>query len=170
MRLKNILKSILLTSILLSVANTEVITNIDIQGNQRVDASTILTRTAIKAGDDIDDDDINELVKLLHDTELFDDVKIQKRKKGKLIIKVKEKPIVRKIQFSGNKKLKTENINKMLKDIVIKPNETLSTKKVKYTQMALLEIYKKLGIYNATVNPKIIKRSNNKVDLIIEIS
>ena len=103
MKLQNILRSLLISSIYVSIANTEVITSIDIQGNQRVDSSTILTRTAIKAGDDIDDDDINELVKLLHDTELFDDVNIQKREKGKLIIKVKEKPTAAFFPYIGRK-------------------------------------------------------------------
>ena len=170
MKSKNLLKYVVISSICLSIANTEIITDIKIQGNQRIDSSTILTQMAVKTGDDVDDNNINELIKMLHNTELFDEVNITIKERGKLLIKVKEKPTVRKVIFSGNKALKRDNINKMLKNIIIKPNETLSTKKIKNIQMALLEIYKKLGIYNATVNPKIIKRTNNKVDLIFEIS
>ncbi|MBR1944145.1 MAG: outer membrane protein assembly factor BamA [Alphaproteobacteria bacterium] len=163
------LKSLLLCSVCISIANTEVITSIDIQGNRRVDSSTILTQISIKKGEDIDNNSINELVKSLHNTELFDDIKVQKKPNGKLTIKVKEKPIVKNIRFVGNKKLKTDDIKKMLSNVLIKPNETLSTKKIKNVQMALLEIYRRMGIYNASVDVKIIKRHNNQVDLEYQI-
>ena len=170
MKLNFLLKSLILSSIYFSVANTEIITNIETKGNKRVDYETILAHTSLKVGNNVDDNDINELVKKLYNTGLFSDVIVERNKKGKLIIKVKEQPTVKEIRFEGNKKLKTDIINKMLKDIIIKPNETMSPKRIKTIQMALLEIYKKMGLYNATVNPKIIKRSNNQVYLIFEIN
>ena len=170
MKLNFLLKSLILSSICFSVANTEIITSIETKGNKRVDYETILAHTSMKVGDNIDDNDINELVKKLYNTGLFSDVIVDRNKNGKLIIKVKEQPTIKGIKFDGNKKLKTDVINKMLQDIIIKQNETLSPRKIKTIQMALLEIYKKMGLYNATVNPKIIKRSNNQVYLIFEIN
>lgn len=169
MKVKFLLNSLLLCSIYVNTTNAEVINSIDVRGNQRVDSNTILTQISIKKGENIDDNNINELVKSLHNTELFDDVKIQKQLNGKLVIKVKEKPIVKQIRFIGNKKLKTDDIKKMLKNALIKPNETLSTKKIKNVQMALLEIYRRMGLYNAFVDVKIIKHSNNQVDLEYQI-
>lgn len=170
MKIKILLRSLVLSSIYLSCANTEIINNIEIQGNKRVDYETILANISTKFGDNVDDNDINELVKKLYNTGLFNDVIVERNKNGKLLIKVKEQPTIKNVRFDGNSKLKTDNINKMLKDIIIKPNETLSPRKIKTIQMALLEIYKKMGLYNATVNPKVIKRKNNQVDLIFEIS
>lgn len=169
MNLKFLLKSLVLCSICFSLANTETITNITVDGNKRIDYETILQYINKKVGDDVNDNDLNELVKKLNNTGLFSDVKIKKRK-GKLLIEVIENSTVNKIRFEGNKKLKTDDIATMLKDMLIKPNETLSPKKVKMIQMALLEIYRKLGIYNATVDVKIIKRKNNQVDLIFVIN
>ena len=144
----------------------KVIAKIEYRGNKRVDSETIKAHMSIEEGDDIDEDDQNEALKRLYNTGFFDDIEF-KIKGSTLIVNVKESPTINKISFEGNKKLKEEDINK---NFPIKPKETLSRIKVKTIQMGLLEIYRKMGIYGATVNPKIIKLPNNQVNLIFEIN
>ncbi len=170
MKMKSVLKSLLLFSCIYTSVNSEVITNIKITGNNRIDEAAILERINKGIGDDVDDNDLNELVKQFNKIGLFSRVNITTNKKGKLTIQVEEYPIVSEVRFKGNKKLKTDDIQKALKDIMIKKNEVLSPNKIKTIQLALLEMYKKMNIYNATVNVKIVKQKNDKVAVEFEIS
>ncbi len=145
--------------------NARIITNIDVKGCNRIDIETVKARLPIKEGDDIDDNDANEAIGILYESGLFDDVKI-KFSGQNLIIDIKEAPIINKISFEGNKKIKEEDIKK---NIVIKPKETLSLVKIKTAQMGLLQAYQTAGIYSAKINPKVIKLPDNKVNLIFEI-
>lgn len=145
--------------------DARIITNINIKGTRRIDLETVKARLPIKEGDDINDVDANEAIGSLYESGLFDDVKI-KISGQNLLIEVKEAPIIDKISFEGNKKIKDEDIKK---NIAIKPKETLSLDKIKTAQMGLLQAYQAAGVYNAKVNPRVIKLSDNRVNLIFEI-
>lgn len=145
--------------------NAKVITSIEVKGNHRIDVETVKAQLPIKDGDDIDDNDANEAIGKLYESELFDDVKI-KFSGSKLIVIVKEAPIINKISFEGNKKVKDEELTK---GCPIKVKETLSLSKLKTFQTGMLQEYQRAGIYNAKVNTKIIKLPDNKVNLVFEI-
>ncbi len=170
--MKNLnLKSVLMFGVLSGIffpipenAETKVITAIEINGNKRVSPEAIKNRLPIEIGDDIDDNDANNIIEDLYKSELFNDVKI-KFSGSTLVINVKEAPTINKISIEGSKKIKEENLPG------IRQKEAMSLSKIKTSQMELLQTYqsKNLGMYNATVNPKVIKRSNEKVDLVFEI-
>ena len=147
-------------------SDARVITNISVNGKQRIDIETIKARLPIKEGDDINDNDINEAIKSLYGSGLFDDVKI-KISGQSLIVDIKEAPIINKISFEGNKKIKAEDLKETFP---IKEKEALSPAKIKACQVNLLQSYcQSAGIYNARVNPKVIKLPNNQVNLVFEI-
>ncbi len=150
--------------IILEKTEARVITNIEIKGNKRISKETIKNKLAIEEGDDVDDNDANNVIEDLYKSGLFNDVKIN-FSGSKMIINVNESPIINKISIEGSKKIDKDNLTR------IKQRETLSLSKVKTSQMELLQTYqsKNLGMYNTRVNPKVIKRTNDNVDLVFEI-
>lgn len=143
----------------------EKISKIEYVGCKRIERETIESYLPIQEGDECDADSINEALKALTETGFFENVDIS-IKGSVLVINVKEAPIINKISFEGNKKISDQDLNKAIR---MKTNETFDPAKVKEIQQGLLDLYRKMGRYNATVEPKIIRLPNDKVNLVFEI-
>ena len=85
---------------------------------------------------------------------------------GQLNITVKENPIVHNVYFEGNKKLDDDTLKS---EIILKPRTVYTLNKIQNDADRLLEIYKRSGRFGATVNPKIIQKDQNRVDVVFEI-
>lgn len=147
-------------------AYAKVVQDITVTGNKRIEKMTVLSYIPIKAGVDYGQEDLDEALKGLYNTGYFEDVKIQEEG-GKLVIDLIENPIINKIAFEGNDKLKDD---KLKEEVQLHPREVLSRTKVQSAQQRILDIYRRMGRYGATVEPKIIKLSDNRVDLVFEIN
>lgn len=143
-----------------------IVSKIEYIGNKRIEQETMETYFPIQVGDECDEDSINEALKALNKTGFFEDVKIE-MKGSVLKVTIKEFPIINKVSFEGNSKLSDKDIKKAIK---LNSRETLSPSKIKEIQQGLLETYRKMGRYNAIVNPKVIKLSDNRVNLVFEIN
>ena len=164
--MRMIAKYAVLLSVLVSSACAVKVNAIKYVGCERIDKETIENYFPIKVGDDCDTETINDAVRTLQETELFTDVNVT-MKGNTVVVDVKEAPIINKISFEGNSKISDKDMKKALN---IGSRETLSTSKVKQIQQALLEQYRQMGRYNATVNPKIIRLKDNRVNLVFEIN
>ena len=102
-------------SLTLSVAGTvspataAVVSRIDVQGNQRVDAETIRAYVLIHPGQSFSAEDVDESLKALYETGLFSDVQINQRG-GALVVVVVENPMINQVAFEGNRKYKDEQL------------------------------------------------------------
>lgn len=146
-------------------ADGQRISSIDVRGNNRIENQTILSYLPIKAGNNADVDSLDQCLKALFDTGYFHDVKIH-RKDSVVIIEVEENPIINKIAYEGNEKIKDADFKK---EIQLRPREVLSYAKIQAAQQRILEIYRRLGRFSAKVDPKIIRLPENRVDLVFEI-
>ena len=81
---------------------SEVINKIDVIGNERISLETIVVFGDISIGKDYDTSDVNLLIKKLYETTFFSNISIE-IKNNKLIIVVKENPIINSIIFNGEK-------------------------------------------------------------------
>ncbi|MDR1289505.1 MAG: outer membrane protein assembly factor BamA [Holosporales bacterium] len=142
------------------------ISRIEYVGCKRVEPETIESYLTLNVGDEADPDAINEALKALDATGFFEEVSIEMRG-SVLVVQVKEAPIINKISFEGNSKLPDRDIEKA---VLIKAKETLSPARVKEIQQGLLDAYRKMGRYNARVEPKIIRLPNDQVNLVFEIN
>jgi outer membrane protein insertion porin family len=140
--------------------------NIVVQGNRRVEAETV--RSYFKPGPDglLDANSIDAALKALYATGLFQDVRIS-QSGGKLIVTVSEGQIINRVAFEGNHRLKDEQIQQ---EIQSKERGTLSKPTVQADVQRILEIYQRNGRFDVTVNPQIIERPNNRVDLVFQIN
>src|SRR6202171_6124520 len=84
-----------------------VVAAVVVQGNRRVDTEAILGYVAINPGERADPLKIDEALKTLYATGLFEDVRIN-LVGNRLVVSVVENPIISRIAFEGNKKVKDE--------------------------------------------------------------
>ena len=86
---------------------------------------------------------------------------------GRLVVTVVENPVIGRIAFEGNKKVKDEQLSG---EIQSKPRGTLSRPMVQSDAQRIAEIYRRSGRYDVRVLPEIIEQPNNRVDLIFTIT
>lgn len=140
--------------------------SIVVEGNRRVEAETI--RTYFKPGPSgrLDSGSINDALRALYETGLFQDVRIN-QSGGRLIVTVIENPVISRVIFEGNRKVKDEQLST---EVQSKPRGSLSRPIVQSDTQRITEIYRRQGRYDVSVVPQIIEQPNNRVDLIFEIT
>jgi outer membrane protein insertion porin family len=139
--------------------------SIVVQGNRRVDASTIRPYFRVGPGERLDAIKIDEAYKALVATGLFEDVRIS-QSGGRIVVTVVESAVINRIQFEGNRSVKDEQI---AQEIQSKPRGPLSRVAVRNDVQRIIDIYRANGRYDVRVEPKIIEVANGRVDLVFEI-
>ena len=149
-----------------SPASAQTVDSIEVQGNRRVESSTI--RSYFKPGPNgkLDQGHIDDGLKGLIETGLFQDVKINQAG-GRIIVSVIENPVIGRVVFEGNKKIKDEQLSS---EVQSKPRGTLSRPMVQSDAQRIADIYRHAGRYDVTVVPEIIEQPNNRVDLIFTVT
>ncbi len=137
---------------------------INVSGNRRIDTDTITSYMVVQVGDPFDPSTINESLKTLYATGLFQSVSIN-RDGNALDVAVVENPTVDQVFFSGNKELKDKEA---LAAISMKARSVFTPAAAEADRRALLEAYAKKGYYNATVTPNIIKLPDNRVNVVFQ--
>ena len=145
---------------------TAVFSRIDVAGNQRIEADTIRVFAGIEPGQPISPEQMNLAVRNLFDTGLFEDVQVMPEA-GRLVITVRENPTINEIAFEGNDALKTEDLQAVVQ---LRPRLAYSVAAAEQDAQRISDAYRAAGRYAAEVNPVIIRRSENRVDLVFEIT
>ena len=140
-------------------------TSISVEGNRRVEADTVRSYFRIVPGERLDAAKIDEALKALYATGLFTDVRIREAG-GRLIVTVVEAPVINKIAFEGNKRVEDKQLTG---EIQSKAGGTFSRALVHADVERIVDVYRRAGRYDVHVDPKIIERPNNRVDLVFEI-
>ncbi len=140
--------------------------SIVVQGNRRVDADTVRSYFKVAPGEHLDAAKINAALKALYGTGLFQDVQMT-QSGGKLIVTVVEAPVINRIAFEGNRRLKDEQLQQ---EIDSKERGGLSRPTVQADTQRIIEVYQRNGRFDVTVVPQIVERPNNRVDLVFVIN
>jgi len=149
-----------------SPAAAQNVNTIQVEGNRRVEIETIRSYFKAGPGGRLDQAAIDDGLKALIETGLFQDVKISQAG-GHLVVSVIENPVIGKVAFEGNKKIKDEQLTA---EVQSKPRGTLSRPMVQADAQRIAEIYRHSGRYDVHVNPVIIQQPNNRVDLVFEVT
>jgi outer membrane protein insertion porin family len=149
-----------------SPAFAQAVSSIQVEGNRRVEVETIRSYFKPGPGGRLDQARIDDGLKALIETGLFQDVRIS-QPGGRLVVTVVENPVIGRIAFEGNKKVKDEQLSA---EIQSKPRGTLSRPMVQSDAQRIAEIYRRSGRYDIRVNPEIIEQPNNRVDLVFTIT
>ena len=144
----------------------ETVSRIVISGIMRIEPETVLTYLMIRKGDIVSDEQLDRGLKSLFSTGLFADVRLSVTD-GVLTVDLVENPIVNQISFEGNKKIKTQQLRD---ELSLHPRSVFTRSKARRDTQRILELYKRMGRYSAQVEPKIIERSQNRLDVVFEIN
>ncbi len=140
--------------------------SIVVQGNRRVEADTVRSYFKVGPGERLDAAKIDAGLKALYASGLFDDVHISQAG-GHLVVTVVESPVINRLAFEGNHRMKDEQLQE---EIQSKARDSLSRAKVQADTQRIVEVYHRNGRFDVTVEPQMIERPNNRVDLIFKVN
>jgi outer membrane protein insertion porin family len=144
----------------------DTIQRIVVEGTSRIDPETIGSYLQLKPGDPFDPAKMDASLKALFATGLFRDVTLR-REGQNLVVRVVENPIINRIAFEGNSKLKDTELSA---EIPLRARSVFSRPQVEASVRRILELYRATGRFGATVTPKIIELPQNRVNLVFEIN
>jgi len=139
---------------------------IKIDGNHRIESGTIQSYLLVQVGDSFDPDRLDRSLKVLYATGLFQDVRLD-RQGDTLIVHVVENPIVNRVAFEGNHKLTDENLREGLQ---LRSRVVFTPAMAEADRQHILTAYGHRGYYDATVDAKIVRLPENRVDVIFQIT
>ena len=145
-----------------------VISDIRVEGLQRVSAGTVFGAVPYSVGDNVGAEEIRIIARSLFQTETFDDVQIG-RDGNVLVIVVKERPTIDSIEFDGNKAIKTEALIEGLQGSGLSEGQIF--KKVTLDQIAsdLERQYVSQGRYDANIETTIENLPRNRVAIKVDV-
>ncbi len=136
-----------------------------IDGNQRIGDSAIIARAGLRRGQAISAGQLNDAYQRLQNTGLFESVAIEPRG-NTLAITVVELPTLNQVSFEGNARIDDETLAELVSSDEQRVfNPTLAEQDA----AAIAEAYSNDGRIAARVQPRIIRRDQNRVDLVFEI-
>ncbi len=137
-----------------------------VEGNERVDVATILGFLGIARGQSVTAAQLNDGYQRVVNSGLFELVDVAPQG-GTLVIRVKEYPTINIVNFEGNRRLKDE---KLAEITVSKSRRVYSPSLAEQDAQVIADAYQQAGRFAATVEPRIIRRDGNRVDLVFEIT
>lgn len=148
-------------------AAAKVIKTLRVEGSQRIEPDTVLSYTKLRAGLGYNNETLDQAIKDLLASELFADVTIDGAVTGDIVVRVRENPIINRVLFEGNKRLKQDKIDKEIK---LKPRQIFTRTAVRQDVARLIELYRRQGRFAATISPKMVSLDQNRVDIIFEVN
>ena len=133
---------------LLSSSFSEIIKKIEISGNERISNETIEMFSAVSINENLDQNDINNLLKRLYETNFFDNVSVD-LDKNILKIRIEESPIIEKIIFSGIKAKKTKKA--LTDNLLLKTRSSFNKSLLKKDKENISRTLKGLGYYFSNI-------------------
>ncbi|WP_460273847.1 outer membrane protein assembly factor BamA [Celeribacter sp. ULVN23_4] len=149
-----------------AVAQSYSFSNVSVEGATRVSANTILSYAGISQGQTVSAAELNDAYQKVLASGLFETVEFTPRG-NTLVIKVVEFPVVSRISIEGNKKVSDDNLMSLL---ATKVRRVYSPATVEADAAAITQAYEVKGQLVATVTPKIIRRPDNRVDVVFEVT
>jgi len=155
-------------SILPNKAHTQetLVSSINVDGNKRISSDTIISLSKVQLGSAYSPTQLNSALQSIKKSSYFKTVDIS-LVNNILNINVIENPTINSISFEGNKSLNDINLNEL---ITSKQRQTLLISQVEKDTDKIATAYANTGRISAIVTPKVIELSDNRVDLVFEIT
>ncbi|NVO23736.1 outer membrane protein assembly factor BamA [Donghicola mangrovi] len=148
-----------------AMAQSFAFNSVQIDGNQRIEDATILSYMGIAKGQTVSAGEVNAGFRRLEDSGLFESVEVEPQG-STLVIRVVEYPTVNRISFEGNRRLDDDALAAIVET---QERRVLDPSQVERDAAKIAEAYSQQGRIAARIQPRIIKRTDNRVDLVYEI-
>jgi outer membrane protein insertion porin family len=146
-----------------------IISDIRVEGLQRVSAGTVFNSVPVNVGDDVTSFEIGQIIREVFKTGSFQDVRVG-RDGGVLVITVKERPSIDSIEIEGNKAIETEALLEGLKNSGLAEGEIFKQVTLDHIQQDLERQYVSQGRYGANIETEVVDLPRNRVSLKIDVS
>ena len=162
--------SVLLISLSVPQAHAAqyVFDDLRIEGLQRVSAARVFSAFPVELRQQVSSDDLLQASKTLFKTGLFDDVRLE-QDGSLLIVVVKERPAIDKINITGNDKIKTEQLEEGLSQSGLKAGQILQRVTLENVELELERMYHGLGRYSANIKTEVEQVGESRINLNVKI-
>ena len=142
--------------------------DIRVEGLQRISEGTIYNYLPVNIGDRMDQRRIQEAIRALFGTGFFSDIEL--RRDGEtLVVVVQERPSIESFEVTGNKDIKTEDLQKSLRGVGLAPGKTFDRSVLEEVRGFLTDQYFSRGKYAVRIDPKVEEVPGNKVRIKIDV-
>src|SRR5882757_998273 len=142
--------------------------DIHIEGLQRVSEGTVYNYLPVNIGDHLTPQRVREAIRALYVTGFFRDVQLR-REGNTLVVVVLERPSIESFEITGNKDIKTEDLQKSLRNVGLATGKTFDRSVLEDVTGYLTDQYYSRGKYAVRVDTKVEEESGNRVKVKIEI-
>ncbi len=148
-----------------AAAQTYQFNSVQVDGNERIADASVVSFAGIGSGQTLSAGELNAAYQRVLQTGLFKSVEFVPQG-NQLLIKVVEFPTINVISVEGNKRIDDEAAMAV---ITAQPRRVLNPSQIEQDAAALTELYSFQGRLAATVTPRLIERSDNRVDVVFEV-
>jgi outer membrane protein insertion porin family len=139
---------------------------VTVVGAERIEPATVLSVAGIPRGETLTAGQLNDAFQRVVDSGLFEDVDFEPRG-GTLVITVTERPVISTVAIEGNRRLSDDRLLALVES---RSRQVFSPAVAQRDAAAIVSAYETAGRLAATVRPTIIRRPDNRVDLVFEVS
>ena len=145
-----------------------IVGDIRVEGLQRISEGTVYNYLPVNIGDRMDQRRVQEAIRALFGTGFFSDIEVR-RDGGTLVVVVQERPSIESFTITGNKDIKTEDLEKSLRSVGLASGKTFDRSVLDEVQSYLTDQYFSRGKYAVRIDPKVEEVPGNKVRISIEV-
>src|SRR4030088_1256232 len=142
--------------------------DIRVEGLQRVTEGTVYNYLPVNIGDHLTGTRVREAIRALYATGFFRDVQLR-REGNTLVVVVLERPSIESFEITGNKDIKTEDLQKSLRNVGLAAGKTFDRSVLEDVTQYLTDQYFSRGKYAVKVDTHVEEQSGNRVKIKIDI-
>jgi outer membrane protein insertion porin family len=142
--------------------------DIKVEGLQRVSEGTVYNYLPVNIGDHLTPQRVREAIRALYATGFFRDVQLR-RDGSTLIVVVLERPSIESFEITGNKDIKTEDLQKSLRGVGLATGKTFDRSVLEDVTQYLTDQYFARGKYGVRIDSKVEEEAGNRVKIKIDI-
>ncbi len=142
--------------------------DIRVEGLQRISEGTVFNYLPINIGDKLTSEKVREAIRALYNTGFFRDIQLR-REGNTLIIAVLERPSIESFEITGNKDIKTEDLQKSLRSVGLSAGKTFDRSVLDQVTGYLTDQYFSQGKYAVKIDTAVQNESDNRVKVKITI-
>jgi outer membrane protein insertion porin family len=166
-QLENLLKVLsgLAEQVGMKLFQRQIVAEVKIAGNRRIEADAISRVITTKAGSVYHKEQISKDIKSIFEMGYFDDLRVESvpGPAGLIVtFHIKEKPTIRRIKFTGNLRFNDEELKE---NMTISTGSILNIYKVRNNIDHIESMYKEKNYHQAKVTYKLAPLSNNQADI-----
>src|SRR6185312_12895085 len=143
--------------------------DIKVEGLQRISEGTVFNYLPVNIGDHLMPQRVREAIRALYQTGFFRDVELR-REGNTLVVVVLERPSIESFTISGNKDIKTEDLQKSLRNVGLAPGKIFDRSVLDSVTQYLTDQYYSRGKYGVAINTVVTPDTDNRVKVAVKIT